>query len=54
VSYVVLLGQFQGPPDTAVGPFETIEDANEYALAQAGDVEGRFAAVMPLLTPDGR
>jgi hypothetical protein len=50
--YVVLCGPFQGPPDSVVGPFESIEDAHEYAQAQAGDPEQRFAAVMPLMAPD--
>ena len=50
--YVVLRGPFQGPPDAVVGPFESIEDAHEYAQAQAGDPEQRFAAVMPLVAPD--
>jgi hypothetical protein len=52
VPYVVLCGPFQGPPDSIVGPFESIEDANEYAQAQAGDPEQRFAAVMALVAPD--
>ena len=50
--YVVVAGPFQGPPDSIVGPFETLDDAHEYAQAQAGDPEHRFAAVMPLLAPD--
>jgi hypothetical protein len=50
--YVVVLGRFQGPPDTIVGPFETIEDAHAYALAQPGDPEGRFTAVLPLTAPN--
>ena len=49
--YVVVCGPFQGPPDSIVGPFESIADANEYAQAQAGDPERRFAAVMPLVAP---
>ena len=52
MQYVVVTGSFQGPPDSIVGPFDTIDDAHEYAQAQAGDQEHRFAAVMPLLTPD--
>jgi hypothetical protein len=50
--YVVLCGPFQGPPDSIVGPFESIEDAHEYAQTQAGDPEQRFAAVMLLVAPD--
>jgi hypothetical protein len=50
--YVVLCGPFQGPPDSIVGPFESIDDARKYAQAQAGDREQRFAAVMPLRGPD--
>jgi hypothetical protein len=50
--YVVVTGPFQGPPDSIVGPFDTLDDAHEYAQAQAGDPEHRFAAVMPLLAPD--
>ena len=50
--YVVVTGPFQGPPDSIVGPFDTLDDAHEYAQAQAGDPEHRFAAVMPLMAPD--
>ena len=52
MQYVVVTGPFQGPPDSIVGPFDTIDDAHAYAQAQGGDSEHRFAAVMPLLTPD--
>jgi hypothetical protein len=49
---VVLRGALQGPPDSIVGPFETMEDAHEYAQAQAGDPEHRYVAVMTLEAPD--
>lgn len=52
MSYVVLCGPFQGPPDSIVGPFDSIEAAHEYAEAQSGDRQHRFAAVMPLTSPD--
>jgi hypothetical protein len=50
--YVVVTGPFQGPPDSIFGPFNTLDDAHEYAQTQAGDPEHRFAVVMPLLAPD--
>ena len=52
--YVVVTGPYQGPPDSIVGPFDTLDDAHEYAQAQAGDPEHRFAAVMPLTAPDSK
>ena len=52
VAYVVLCGPSQGPPDSIVGPFDSLDAANEYAQAQAGDPEQRFAAVMPLAAPE--
>ena len=53
MAYVVLSGPFHGPPDSIVGPFESIEEADKYAQAQGGNVgHHRFAAVMPLDSPD--
>ena len=53
MAYVVLSGPFQGPPDSIVGPFESIEEADKYAQAQGGSTgHQRFAAVMPLDSPD--
>jgi hypothetical protein len=52
MSYVVLCGPFQGPPDLVVGPFDSHEDAVEYAMAQPGDQAGRYAVVVQLTPPE--
>jgi hypothetical protein len=52
MAYVVLCGPFQGPPDLVVGPFDSHEDAVQYAMAQPGDQAGRYAVVVLLTSPE--
>ena len=52
MAYVVLCGPFQGPPDVVVGPFDSHEDAVEYAVTQPGDQAGRYAVVVLLTSPE--
>jgi hypothetical protein len=52
MTYVVLCGPLQGPPDLVVGPFDSHEDAIEYAVTEPGEQGGRYEVVMPLTSPE--
>jgi hypothetical protein len=50
VAYVVLCGPANHAPDRIVGPFESSEEAIQYAEMQPGAPE-RYAVVETLLPP---
>ena len=48
---IVLCGEAHAAPDRVVGPFETLEQAEEWAARQPGQ-PARYAEAMPLTEPD--
>jgi len=51
MSAIVLCGDAHTAPDLAVGPFTTVEDAEEWA-AQRPAHPGRYAVAMSLTPPE--
>jgi hypothetical protein len=48
--FVVLCGLAKNSPDLIVGPFETVEDANDWLTARKPQPD-RYAVPMPLTAP---
>lgn len=53
MSFVVLCGPTKNAPDLIVGPFDTVDEADEWIASQAVS-PGRYAVPMALTAPEGR